>query len=204
MSDLTAARGEQTRQDILLAAHQLFLSNGYHGTSMRKIADKAGIALGGIYNHFPSKEELFLEVLIRFHPIFDVLPALANAEGETVAELVNDAAQRLVSNIEKRIDFLNLLFIELVEFNGQHLPRLFHFAFPQIMAFAQRALQDRPELRPIPLPILLRAFIGLFFSYVMTDILIGEQLSVEFRENSLEYFVDMFLHGILVNQPGSN
>ena len=50
------SRGERTRAEIIQAAHDLFIQQGYHGTSMRQIAGQAGIALGGLYNHFESKE----------------------------------------------------------------------------------------------------------------------------------------------------
>ena len=59
------ARGEQTQKDILQSALELFLNHGYHGTSMRRIAQQAGIALGGIYNHFSSKEDLFVKILLK-------------------------------------------------------------------------------------------------------------------------------------------
>jgi hypothetical protein len=65
------------------------------------------------------------------------------------------------------------------------------------MAFAQRFLIHRPELRPIPLPILVRAFMGLFFAYIMTDLLLGNQLAPEMKSRSLDDFVDIFLHGVI-------
>jgi AcrR family transcriptional regulator len=55
MSDESLSRGERTRETILDAARQLFIQQGYHGTSMRQIASQAGIALGSLYNHFPNK-----------------------------------------------------------------------------------------------------------------------------------------------------
>ena len=42
-----------------------------------------------------------------------------------------------------------------------------------------------------------RAFVGLFFSYLITDILIADQLPPDMRENALDYFVDVYLYGIL-------
>jgi len=61
-------RRRNTRQQILQEAYALFLSQGYHGTSMRSIATQAGISLGAIYNHFESKEEIFTELLEAHHP----------------------------------------------------------------------------------------------------------------------------------------
>ncbi len=59
MGERNVFRGEQTRGEIIRAAHKLFVQQGYHGTSMRQIAKQAGIALGGLYNHFDSKQEVF-------------------------------------------------------------------------------------------------------------------------------------------------
>jgi AcrR family transcriptional regulator len=55
----TLSKGKNSRANILRAAHDLFLQQGYHGTSMRQIAEGAGTALGAIYNHFPGKETIF-------------------------------------------------------------------------------------------------------------------------------------------------
>jgi AcrR family transcriptional regulator len=197
MIDETSTKGERTRQEILQSAHQLFLKNGFHGTSMRQIAQGAGIAVGGIYNHFASKDEIFSALLSDRHPIFDILPALSAAQGKDVESFVRDAAAKTVEVVKGRPDFLNLMFIELVEFNAQHVPDLFEKFFPQALIFVQRFFENRQELRPLPIPVLLRAFMGLFFSYVITDILMGDRMPSDMEANSLDYFVDIFLHGIL-------
>ena len=93
----TVTRGERTQAEIIQAAHRLFLNHGYHGTSMRQIAVEAGIALGGIYNHFASKEDIFIAVLVEGHPFHDVMPALLSAEGETIEKFIRDAATRMVA-----------------------------------------------------------------------------------------------------------
>ena len=195
--DAPNTKGEHTRQEILQSAYLLFLENGFHGTSMRQIAQGAGIAVGGIYNHFASKDEIFMAVLSSHHPIFDILPALNAAEGQNIESFVRDAATKVVEVVKGRPDFLNLMFIELVEFNAQHVPDLFEAFFPQALTFVQRFFDGHQELRPIPIPILLRAFLGLFFSYVMTDILMGDRMPVDMEKTSLDYFIDIFLHGIL-------
>ncbi|MBN2805074.1 MAG: helix-turn-helix transcriptional regulator [Prolixibacteraceae bacterium] len=45
------------------AALELFASEGYHVTSISKIADKAHMSKGLLYNYFQSKEELLLEIV---------------------------------------------------------------------------------------------------------------------------------------------
>jgi AcrR family transcriptional regulator len=49
----------QTLTDILRSAEELFLEWGYEKTSMRQIAEHAGLTKGALYHHFTSKEELF-------------------------------------------------------------------------------------------------------------------------------------------------
>ncbi len=191
------SRGERTRNEILRVAYPLFLENGFHGTSMREIAQQASIAVGGIYNHFASKEDIFMAVLIGHHPIQNVLPLMQAAQGETIEDFVRDSARRMVQGLGERLDFINLLFVELVEFKGSHVPQLYETTFPQVMDFAQHFVEGRQELRSIPLPVLVRAFIGLFFSYVMTEMLISKQQPPDLQFGALDYFVDIFLHGVL-------
>jgi AcrR family transcriptional regulator len=53
----------QRRDLILRAAAGVFAEQGYHGASMTAIAAAAGIAPSVIYDHFPSKKDLHLELL---------------------------------------------------------------------------------------------------------------------------------------------
>lgn len=199
MGQEAVTRGDKTRAEIIQVAHNLFLGHGYHGTSMRQIAAQADIAVGGIYNHFASKEDIFFSVLVECHPFHDVMPAMVAAQGETVEAFVRDAAERMVASTQNRLDFLNLMFIELVEFKSAHLPELFQMFFPSVLALAQRFVEGKDELRPIPTPILVRAFIGLFFSYVMTEVVLGSQMPPDMQKNAFEHFVEIYLHGILAH-----
>jgi AcrR family transcriptional regulator len=57
---LTAEDREQVRRDIFQAALKLFIRSGFHGTSMRQIAEEAKMGKSTIYGYFPSKEEILL------------------------------------------------------------------------------------------------------------------------------------------------
>lgn len=54
---------ERKREAIVAAAITEFRENGFEVTSMDKIAATAGVSKRTVYNHFPSKEELFAEIL---------------------------------------------------------------------------------------------------------------------------------------------
>jgi TetR/AcrR family transcriptional regulator of autoinduction and epiphytic fitness len=54
---------DRKREAIILAAIAQFRANGFDITSMDKIAATAGVSKRTVYNHFPSKEELFAEIL---------------------------------------------------------------------------------------------------------------------------------------------
>lgn len=60
MARKTKAEAEQTRQDILNAALELFHDRGYARTTLEQIARKAGVTRGAIYWHFKDKLDLFI------------------------------------------------------------------------------------------------------------------------------------------------
>jgi AcrR family transcriptional regulator len=204
-NDEILSRGEQTRTTILEAAHDLFIKQGYHGTSMRQIARQAGIALGGLYNHFSSKEEVFEAVFFTYHPYHEVLPLVRDAQGDNLEQIIRNAARAMVEVVEGRPDFMNLMFIELVEFKSAHSQKLFTEIAPSGIEIVQRLQKiDPSQLRLIPAPILLRSFLGLFFSYYLTEIVFASAAPPEFRKDAMDHFVNIYLHGILTDKTAES
>lgn len=197
MSEESLKKGQRTRQVIIDAAYRLIIDQGYAATSMRQIAGRANLALGSIYNHFSSKEEVFRVIIQERHPFFQILPVLNSVQGRTVEEFIRNAAHTLIEQLGHNPDFLNLMLIEIVEFKGNHVPLLFDKFLPIALPLAKRAECLDGTIRDIPAYILARAFLGMFFSYYITEILIGPVMPPEMRTNALDRFVDIFLHGIL-------
>jgi AcrR family transcriptional regulator len=79
-------RGETSRAAILGAALDLFAERGYEATTMRAIADRAGVSLGSSYHYFPSKEHLVLEFYRHTHEshLVAIAPLLAREKDLTV------------------------------------------------------------------------------------------------------------------------
>ena len=51
------------RVQLLAAAQEVFVANGYHAAAMDEIAERAGVSKPVLYQHFPSKLELYLALL---------------------------------------------------------------------------------------------------------------------------------------------
>ncbi|MCF7913249.1 MAG: TetR/AcrR family transcriptional regulator [Candidatus Cloacimonetes bacterium] len=89
----------QTRQTIVKCAARLFADNGFHGTGVREIVDKAGVALNSVNYYFGSKDNLFLETIkfvlkekIQFDVLFlqedEVIPEKPQALSNFVNEKI--------------------------------------------------------------------------------------------------------------------
>ncbi len=85
-------KGARARDKIVRVAEKLLASSGFHGTSMRDVADAAGLPLASVVYHFARKEKLYVAVL-------------AEIGGELEAALIGiiDARERSYS---RRLDGL--------------------------------------------------------------------------------------------------
>jgi len=187
-----------TRLAIEDAAMSLFLEQGYHATSMRQIADRTGLALGGIYNHFTSKDEIFQGIIVDKHPYKQILPAILAAEGETVDEFFKNAATIVITELSKRPEFINLMFIELVEFKGKHGSLMLREIAPKVLPVFEKIVRSRKGLRVTNPAVLMRSFFGMIISYFVTEMIISDSIiSKLMPKNTADLYTDIFLHGIL-------
>ncbi|MBP3459088.1 MAG: TetR/AcrR family transcriptional regulator [Lachnospiraceae bacterium] len=60
------AKGEQTRQLIRTKAYAVFAKKGYKEVTMKDICEITGLSRGGLYRHYESTEQIFLEILNGF------------------------------------------------------------------------------------------------------------------------------------------
>jgi len=61
-TERTEARRIETRRRITTGARELIAEGGYVAAQVAAVADRAGVAVGTVYRHFPSKSDLFAEV----------------------------------------------------------------------------------------------------------------------------------------------
>lgn len=75
------------RAQLLQAAHDVFVANGYHAAAMDEIADRAGVSKPVLYQHFPGKLDLYL--------------ALLDQSAEVLLRRVHDALRSTEDNKER-------------------------------------------------------------------------------------------------------
>ncbi|WP_314173936.1 TetR/AcrR family transcriptional regulator [Streptomyces winkii] len=89
-------RAELTRERILTAAAHVFAEYGYAAGTTNRIAERARISIGSLYQYFPNKDAILAELLLRHldrgaGPQADQLDLSAGNLEETVRALVRDA-----------------------------------------------------------------------------------------------------------------
>jgi AcrR family transcriptional regulator len=102
-------RKEQTRAELVAAARQVFLREGFHQATLDEIADEAGYTKGAVYSNFGSKDELFLAVLdARYTDQLRIHGALMRGAGTLDAGL-RAAARQLAEQARHTPDWIPLL-----------------------------------------------------------------------------------------------
>jgi AcrR family transcriptional regulator len=95
----TTREGSGRRADVVQLAGELFAQKGYRATTVREIADAAGILSGSLYHHFDSKESIGDEILAGFinEVLADYRAAVASGGSprEVLEQIVRSTSQTL-------------------------------------------------------------------------------------------------------------
>ncbi len=163
-SEETQTKGERTRALIRQTALESFRERGYDGTTVRLIAQEAGLSLGSTNYHFPSKnhlvQELYLEVMREFRTttaarvtdVVGLVPQLRIAfeTGVEVLEPFHEFAPEFLSaamspkspinplsrDSEPALEEAIAAFRDVVDGSRHHLPSDIASALPEVLAIA--------------------------------------------------------------------
>lgn len=202
--DEPTTKGDQARAEILMAARRLFIENGYNGTSMRAIAEAAGgRAVGGLYNHFKTKEEIFSAIIEEANP-YDTLMAAITGVGpvETAPDFIRAAIGQVLRTMPQHHDFYEITQIDLREFQGAHLQHVLETqALPSIFGAIAR-VAALPGLRPVDPPGLMRLFASVVLGYMATRTFLPTGIFGDQSEDAwIALYIDMVLYGLAEQPP---
>ncbi|NBE55429.1 TetR/AcrR family transcriptional regulator [Streptomyces boluensis] len=89
----------ERREELLATAAEVFAAQGYDATTVRKIADAAGMLAGSLYYHFDSKESMLDEILSTFldelWARYDAVLAAGLGPRETIEALVTESFREI-------------------------------------------------------------------------------------------------------------
>ena len=185
----------QRREDILLAAVELFAENGFRTTELQQIADAVGIAKGTIYLYFDSKKSLFFEAVERA-----VRHLAAHIEREV--DKATGAAGKIKAIIRAHFRFFNEdihLATILARERGEFLLhaektyfRVFSENASRLEAIIRQGMESG-EFTPADSHLTTEVFANLLGGMIYSQMRGQKSLS---SVNSVEMHTDFFLYGI--------
>jgi len=122
------------RRQLLGAAQEVFVAQGYHAAAMDEIAERAGVSKPVLYQHFPGKLDLYLALL-----------------DESVAELVGEVSAALASTADnrERVPATFRAFFDYVSGAGEAFRLVFESDLsnePAVRARLDRAMYECAEM----------------------------------------------------------
>ncbi|MEX1037072.1 MAG: TetR family transcriptional regulator [Sneathiella sp.] len=157
----TVSKSERTRLTILSAAARQFRVAGYGPSTLRKIADAAGVEAGSIYYHFSSKEEIFDAVLdLGLRQVYD---AVKNASEdcekrgsgfhETLGKMVNSHLVFLLKESDFTSSNIRNFSMLSEPMRERHRPLRLAYAslWDELLKKALRNGEIRSDIKVVPL-----------------------------------------------------
>ena len=202
-------RSEKSRAQILDAALKLFSHRGYGATSVRDIAEEAGLSKGNVYHHFPDKEAIFRALIDRYfeamsQPEFPFNRALAAGSFPENLEAIGHSIREIVRDYR---EYVALIYVDVVEFDGTHVRKFYQNMADRFDAFMkatgmEKELQKKLAngLSPVSAVMLSTR---IFYNYFTVEILFG--VKDHFGKETDEAVVEIsriLRHGMLRDDRG--
>lgn len=187
---------------LVQAAERVFSERGYHATSIRDVAREAGFSVGGIYQFFASKDELYLKVVDEQWEHFFVLLSEASRADGSEARL-HALVEAMFTAFEQRRGFFKLFLSERSRLSasftgeiaarvGEHTKRL-----RTHLVDLMRAAVDEKILQPLPPEMLASAFMGMVHNCIFEAMASGASRP----SRSTSEVLALFLHGAANSAP---
>lgn len=143
------------RVNIIHEAQKLFSLHGFLGTGINEIILAASTSKGGFYNHFASKEDLFIAVLAESQKIWreKVLTSIDEIDSpieKTVQILINYRDRYLKDTENFPGGCIFITFSVELDDTSPHLVKEVHKGFKGFRAMLNRLLEEAVELGELP------------------------------------------------------
>ena len=156
------------RQQILSTAKILFIQQGYHGLSMRQIAEALGVSKAALYYHFRDKEELLLAILDSFLDEMEISLQQIRQEQAGARRKIHALVKLILFQPADQRAVIRLSSQEMAQLSlpaRQAFDRAYHLKFlDPICLVLQDGIQSG-ELRPVDPVVATWALLGMMYPY---------------------------------------
>lgn len=175
---LQEEKSERSQRQILDAALALFAHQGYRATSVRDIADRAGLSTGNVYHHFSDKETIFRTLLDEYwkaidSPDYPFNRALASGQFPDNLEALGYATR---DSIKQYREYIALIYVDVIEFDGSHIRKFYSEMATRFQKFIdshggpELKGRLRPGVSPVSAVMVATRF---FLNYFTVELLFG-------------------------------
>ena len=206
LPEIPRDRIDENQLRIEAAALELFTRQGFHGTNMRDIAEKADVSQGAIYSYYPSKEAIFAGLVRSYrHSMRLFLERVFRAMEDPFSKSdLTLFAAAMRSMVYDDAEYWLLMYIDVIEFNNRHFLTIFHdipAQFRRLLGPAIRRVKKQPGWCGQD-PALVMAMIYFYFHtyFVIERLMHGNQHLGVSDEEAVDRFIDLLSHG-LWNSP---
>jgi len=161
-------RAQETVRIILLGASEVLEARGLKGATMARIAERAGVSVGSVYQYFSTKSEL-LDAVVAFrldaieHAMIGVITA---AEDGHFLDTLDDAIAAVVAHLIEDIALLHIIAAEL--YGGDAMPLIDNIGSRVRTHLTQVLSRELPDHDPEELGRCARVLIGAHIGILLT------------------------------------
>ena len=116
-------KSERSRRLVLDSALRLFSTCGFRATSVRDIAEAAGVSTGNLYHHFPDKEAIFRTLLDEYREMAasEQFPLYRVLQAGGFPDNLEDLGFAARDSVKQYRRYMLLIFVDVIEFDGTHI-----------------------------------------------------------------------------------
>ena len=202
MPKIRQVRVEENQRRIEAAALALFTRQGFHGTNIRQIAEKAEVSTGAIYTYYRSKEALFVSLVrnyeARMKPSRD---QMFNSIKEPFSKQdICTLASEIRSIVYDNADYWRLMYIDVIEFNNQHFAQSFQGIVEKMRHRLGPVFKETKRRRDWcgkdPAFVFASIYMYIFEYFLIEKLFQGNHHLGVSDEEAVDGFVDLFSYGI--------
>ncbi len=199
---------ERNQIHIEEAALRVFTRQGFHGTTVRDIAQEAGVSLGNIYNYYKTKQDVYISLVRRYGERMrevqrrTLTPYLGRFDDEGLQNLA--AAVRDI--VYKHPDYWRLMYIDVTEFSNKHFANSFRQLSTNLERLAGGYSKENHGIRGGVNHSAAYAAVYLhFFTYFLVEKLFGGKQHLGLPEDqAIAQLITIFQSGVNVERKHPN